>query len=112
MQDFRISALRKARNLNSRRNDRFTIAPEDYAKAERYCARHPGKRILGFWHSHPLSPAQPSNVDLEAARGLYVSFPERYLYVIVSLALDDPELTCWRLDEQGRQFEQVAVNRI
>ena len=108
-QDFCITALRKARNLNPRRNDRFTIAPEDYAKAERHCARHPGARILGFWHSHPHSPARPSKVDLEEARGLFVSFPERYLYVIVSMAHDDPELACWRLDEQGRLFEQVEL---
>jgi proteasome lid subunit RPN8/RPN11 len=108
-QDLVATALRNARNLNPRRNDRFTIAPEDYAKAERHCARHPGTRVLGFWHSHPQSPARPSAVDLEEARGLFVSFPERYLYIIVSMAQDEPEITCWRLDESGQRFEQISI---
>ena len=108
-EDFHVTAVRSARNLSPHSEDRFTITPEDYAKAERHCARHAGTRILGFWHSHPRSPAQPSRVDLEEAQGLMRSFPDRYLYLIVSLARDEAELACWRLDEQGGQFEKLEL---
>lgn len=107
-----LAAVRNARNLHPSREDRFTIDPNDYAKAEVYCAKHKkaGLRILGFWHSHPQSPAVPSSVDLEWARGLYESFPERYLYVIVSLRDSQRnELACWRLDESGAAFEEVLI---
>lgn len=107
-----LVAVRNARNLHPSREDRFAIDSSDYAKAEAYCAKHreAGLRILGFWHSHPQSPAVPSSVDLEWARGLFASFPERYLYVIVSPR--DPqrdELACWRLNEQGEAFEGVLI---
>ena len=110
---FRISAVRPARNLHPSREDRFLIDPLEYAKVESYCRRHAreGLHVLGFWHSHPRSPAAPSPRDLEEAVGLQRSFPQRYLYLILSLR--DPEaleVGCWRLDEEGVKFEAVALN--
>lgn len=110
--NFAIAAVRPARNLHPSRDDRFTIDPLDYAKAEAYCARHKKKalRILGFWHSHPKSAPEPSPVDLEWAQGLFMSFPERYLYLILSLRdPDKDELACWQLDERGESFQAVDV---
>lgn len=106
-----LAAVRAARNLHPSREDRFTIDPNEYAKAEAYCAKHKQKqlRILGFWHSHPQSPPLPSSIDLEWAHGLFESFQERYLYVIVSLQYPQEELACWRLNEAGARFEAVAV---
>ncbi|MCW8131991.1 MAG: M67 family metallopeptidase [Planctomycetota bacterium] len=105
-----LAAVRAARNLHPSREDRFAIDPNEYAKAEAYCAKHKKKqlRILGFWHSHPQSPPTPSSIDLEWARGLFESFQERYLYLIVSLQDSQEALACWRLDASGARFEPVA----
>ena len=49
----------------SRRN-RYTISPQDYLKAEKWADAR-GLQLLGFYHSHPDHPAQPSQYDLEHA---------------------------------------------
>ncbi len=103
--------VRLAKNLHPSSEDRFLVDPLSYQKMEDLCQKHAdqGWRILGFWHSHPSSPAQPSEVDLREARGLFQSFPTRYLYVIVSLLKDEPEFSCWQLNERGASFEGVSL---
>ena len=59
-----VSAVR-ARNLQEEM-DRFLIDPKDHIEALRN-ARAQGLEILGFYHSHPHSAAQPSLADLEEA---------------------------------------------
>ena len=110
---FRISAVRPARNLHPNREDRFLIDPLEYAQAETYCRKHAhkGLKVLGFWHSHPRSPAAPSPRDLEEAVGLQQSFPQRYLYLILSLRDSEaPDVAGWRLNEEGAKFEAVALD--
>lgn len=107
--EYRVTHVRPARNLHPSREDRFAVDPLEYRKAEKFCAKHAaeGLRVLGFWHSHPQSPPRPSSVDLEQAQGLYASFYERYLYVIVSPNEGAGELACWQLNEQGKAFEPL-----
>ncbi|MCZ7647229.1 MAG: M67 family metallopeptidase [Planctomycetota bacterium] len=108
----RAAAVQAARNLHPHREDRFHIDPLEYAKAERICRKRAadGWRVLGFWHSHPQSAARPSAIDLEQARGLFASFPARYLYVIVAPnEPEDAQLMAWRLDEAGQAFEAVRL---
>ena len=110
---FQITAVRPARNLHPSRADRFLIDPLEYAKVEAYCRKRAqdGLRVLGFWHSHPQTPPQPSRLDLEEAAGLQHSFPRRYLYLILALRdPETPEFACWRLDGAGTQFEAVALS--
>lgn len=53
---------------------------------------------VGIYHSHPRSPAEPSQTDINLAH-----YPH-WLYLIVSLA-GDPEVRAWRI-EDGRVTEE------
>jgi proteasome lid subunit RPN8/RPN11 len=68
----------------------FLVSPEDHFAAIRH-ARATGQLVIGAYHSHPRSPAAPSETDIEEANdpGL--------LHVIVSLATDPPGVRAWRL---------------
>jgi proteasome lid subunit RPN8/RPN11 len=57
---------------------RFLIDPKDHIDARR-AARHRGLEVLGFYHSHPTSPAQPSPTDIAEA-----AYPEA-VHLIVSV---------------------------
>lgn len=54
--------------------------------------------VVGTYHSHPRSPAEPSQTDINLAEY------EDYLYVIVSLTHDPPVRAWWikdrRVDEE------------
>lgn len=81
---------------------RFLVRPDDYRGAETR-ARETGFDLLGFYHSHPDHPAQPSQYDLDHA---WPSFS----YVIVSvMAGEDKLLTSWRLKEDRSAFDQEPV---
>ena len=57
---------------------------------------------VAIYHSHPRSPAEPSQTDINLAH-----YPH-WLYVIVSLA-GDPELRAWRIADGRVEEEPVAV---
>ncbi len=67
-----------ARNLAEDAN-RFFLDPVDHIRTRRE-ARNRGLEVVGYYHSHPHSPARPSARDL--AEATYVDA----LYLIVSLA--------------------------
>ena len=76
---------------------RFLVTAEDYRFAEAQ-AREQGYDILGFYHSHPNHPAQPSEYDREHA------FPW-YSYIIVRVEQGRPlEATHWVLAEDRSEF--------
>src|SRR5262249_47089577 len=65
-------AVTRARNLNAERSrDRYVLDPADIVEADRE-ARARGWDIVGFWHSHPDHPAQPSQFDTDHAWVDYV----------------------------------------
>lgn len=68
--------ISNAREESAKRN-RFLIEPAELLRGERY-ARDKGQDVIGFYHSHPESPAVPSQYDLEHA------WPT-YSYIIVSV---------------------------
>jgi proteasome lid subunit RPN8/RPN11 len=80
----------RARNIAADPN-RFEIHPEDHLRVRRE-ARQRGLEVLGFYHSHPHSPATPSPTDLAEA-----SYPG-LLYLIVSLNAEPPEVRLYRLE--------------
>lgn len=57
---------------------------------------------VGIYHSHPRSPAEPSQTDINLAQ-----YPH-WIQVIVSLANDEPEMRAWRI-EDGRVDEEELV---
>ena len=67
--------ISNAREESAKRN-RFLITPEELMRGEQY-ARANDLEVVGFYHSHPDSPAVPSQYDLEHA------WPT-YSYIIVS----------------------------
>jgi len=80
------------------RRDRYAIAPERFLEAEKR-AREAGLEVLGFFHSHPDRPAEPSRFDLENA------WPY-YSYLIASVARGRVvEMRCWRLAGDGSRFD-------
>jgi len=78
------------RNLADDPN-RFLIDPKEHIDARRE-GRRRGLEIMGFYHSHPHSPAVPSATDLMEA-----SY-SGYLSVIVSLAAEPAEVRIYRFD--------------
>jgi proteasome lid subunit RPN8/RPN11 len=81
---------------------RFLVTPQDYLRAERHCSSR-GLALLGFYHSHPDHPAEPSQHDLAHA------WPNLH-YVIVSIRDAQPEaLRSWRLAADRSRFDEVVV---
>jgi len=96
-----VAEVRRARNLEpARTDDRYVLDPEAFLAADRD-ARAAGLEIVGFWHSHPDSPAVPSETDRGAA------WPG-YAYVIVSVRRGRPrEVRAWTLE--GDSFLEGRV---
>jgi proteasome lid subunit RPN8/RPN11 len=93
-------------SLTNRRDDsprnRFSITPEDVRLAEQK-AREQGLEVIGWYHSHPDSPARPSEFDREHA------WPW-YSYIIVhSEKRGTREMTSWRLADDRRSFAPEAI---
>ena len=78
---------------------RFVVDPEDHIRGRRE-ARSRGLEVVGFYHSHPRSPALPSETDRAEA-----SYPG-YLYLIVSLAVEPHDVKLYTL--VGGEFLDVA----
>ena len=77
---------------------RFLVRPQDYREAERR-ATELGADLLGFYHSHPDHPAQPSQYDLDHAWPFFA-------YIIVSVREGVPQdMTSWRLRDDRSGFE-------
>jgi proteasome lid subunit RPN8/RPN11 len=78
---------------------RFLISAADYRAAERH-ASDAGAALVGFYHSHPDHPAEPSQYDLDHA------WPN-FSYVILAVAAGKPAaLRSWRLRADRSTFEE------
>jgi len=91
------------RREDSPRN-RFSVTAEDVRDAEKSAREH-GLEVVGWYHSHPGHPAQPSEFDREHA------WPW-YSYVIVSVMGGVPaHMTSWRLndDRLGYSTESIEI---
>jgi proteasome lid subunit RPN8/RPN11 len=89
-----------ARNVADDPATRFLIDPADHFWALR-SARARGLDLVGFYHSHPASPPEPSPRDVAE-----FSYPH-HLYAIVSLQTEPAEIRLFRFD-QGN-FRAVAL---
>ena len=79
--------------------NRFEIDPGELVKTDR-AARAEGLGVVGFYHSHPDAPAQPSEFDREHA------WPG-YCYVIVSVRQGIPrEMRDWLLRDDRSGFDE------
>lgn len=84
------------------RKTAYAIDPLFLLRQEKLVASD-GKMILGFYHSHPESPAIPSITDLQKAWPVYV-------YVIVSTVSGVMDkMTAWILDSSSQAFYKIPI---
>lgn len=97
--------ISNAREESAKRN-RFLIEPAELMRGERYAREH-GVEVVGFYHSHPDSPAKPSQYDLDHA------WPT-YSYIIVSTSAGEAkDLFSWEQEPDRSKFnpEEIRVIR-
>src|SRR5688572_25405345 len=93
--------ISNAREESAKRN-RFLITPEELMRGERH-ARNRNLDVVGFYHSHPESPAVPSQYDLEHA------WPT-YSYIIVSVMNQKAgDLFSWEQQPDRSKFDQEEI---
>ena len=86
------------------RHDRYLISPETVLAAHKE-ARALGLEVVGYYHSHPDHPAEPSGLDLEQA------WPG-VSYLIVSIAQRKVvDVRSWRLSDDRGGFEEEVVDQ-
>ena len=95
--------------LVNQRNDsprnRFSITSEDVRLAEKEAAAK-GWELIGWYHSHPDSPARPSEFDREHA------WPW-YSYIIFQVEKGEPrEMRSWRLDDDRAKYQEESIEFI
>jgi proteasome lid subunit RPN8/RPN11 len=96
-------AISNAREESAKRN-RFLIEPAELMRGERYAREH-DLEVVGFYHSHPDSPAVPSQYDLEHA------WPT-YSYIIVSTSAGEAkDLLSWEQEPDRSRFNQEELRR-
>lgn len=86
------------------RRRRFLVAPEQFLDADAQ-ARAASLEVLGFFHSHPDAPGEPSSFDLEHAW-------DYYSYLIVSVSKGAVASSrAWRLraDRSGFDPEPLEI---
>jgi len=96
--DKTVHELRRLENVHEDGHERrFRISPDQMFQLDKE-ARQSGLTILGFYHSHPNHPAQPSQYDRDWA------WPW-YSYIILSVRDRIPaEMTCWNLNDDREAF--------
>jgi proteasome lid subunit RPN8/RPN11 len=84
------------------RSRRFLIEPLQIKKFEDR-AQERDMDVLGFYHSHPDHPAEPSEYDRDHA------WPY-YSYIITSVSGEDIEATrCWRLKDDRSGYDEEEL---
>jgi len=93
--------ISNAREESAKRN-RFLIEPIELMRGERYAREH-DLEVVGFYHSHPDSPAVPSQYDLEHA------WPT-YSYIIVSTSPGQAgDLFSWEQEPDRSRFSPEEI---
>ena len=93
--------ISNAREESAKRN-RFLITPAELIGGERYAIDR-DLEVVGFYHSHPDSPAVPSQYDLEHA------WPT-YSYIIVSTSAGQAtDLFSWEQEPDRSRFNQEEI---
>jgi cysteine synthase B len=85
------------------RRRRFLVGPDDYLRAEAHAAST-GRELLGFYHSHPDHPAEPSAFDRDHA------WPT-FSYAIVSTGQGRAgAVRSWRLLPDRTRFIEQPID--
>ena len=85
-----------------RSRDRYDLDPADILAAEK-SGRDRALDVVGFWHSHPDHPAQPSQFDADRAWVDYV-----YL-ICATVTQGSRDLNAFMITAENEGFTQVAM---
>ena len=98
-----VARVRRATNVvTENRERRYVIDPREILAVEKEL-RATGEAILGYYHSHPNHPAEPSEFDRSHA------WPW-YSYVILSIVDRVPkDLRAWSLEGTSASFQPVPL---
>lgn len=81
---------------------RYAMTPQDWMRLEDD-ADERGLSLIGYYHSHPDSPAAPSEYDREHAL-------PNFVYIITSVMMARAaEMLAWRLREDRSGFESFDL---
>ena len=95
--------LENAREEEARHN-RVLILPGDVLKAERY-ARERKLDVDGYYHSHPESPAVPSQYDLDHALPVWS-------YMIASVFKGKVvDIFSWEMENDRSKFNEEEIEK-
>ncbi len=81
--------------------EHFSLVPAEQFEAVR-TIRSKGLKLLAVYHSHPVTPARPSEEDIRLA------FDPDLSYVIVSLAQIEPSIRSFRIRD-GKAEEELVI---
>jgi len=80
------------------RAKRFSIEPIELIRAEEE-AKRSNLDLIGFYHSHPDAPVEPSQIDFENA------WP-KFTYLVISLQNGEPrDVGAWSLNQTTTGFD-------
>jgi len=100
-----VLAIRPAPNQHGDDQRRRYLVPPEFQVAVELEARRRNQDVIGYFHSHPDHPAQPSEYDRAHA---WVG----YLYAICAVAKGKAgELNAFALDREGGAFRPVPIEK-
>jgi desampylase len=97
----RVESVQQAENVAERPETRYYIDPEEQLELIDGI-EDGGSDVVGFYHSHPAGPTEPSETDADRATWPGLS------YVIVALG-SEPFVGAWRWNGERERFEQETV---
>lgn len=100
--DDRVSATEPVENVSDTPETNYHMEPEDQLQAIDG-VEDAGHDVVGFYHSHPAGPEQPSSTDEDRA-----TWPD-HVYAIVSLGPTEPFVGAWRWTGDAFEAEDVRV---
>ena len=104
--DVRIAEVSPIQNVFAEEEQyhRYAMTPADWARMED-AADERGLSLVGYYHSHPDSPAIPSEYDRVHAL-------PNFVYIIVSVMGGHTDHTrVWRLTDDRSQFRRADAGR-
>lgn len=99
--DGEVKRLFPMRNVDAS-EEHFSFDPAEQFEAFK-CAQSDGLRLIGCYHSHPETPARPSEEDIRLAYDSTLS------YLIVSLAGEIPILKSFKIKDGVVIPEDIEV---
>jgi len=98
----RVEFVRRVENVSETPRVNYLMEPEDQLAAIDDVEERGD--VVGFYHSHPEGPEEPSETDADRA-----NWPG-HSYVIVSLGPDEPFVGSWTWTGDGFEDEDVVVD--